>query len=74
MSANSTGRLVGKAKRISHRPARIDSRPTAHLESPCSRRRANPFLLGQGWQVIGLAYEVVMTHAFSSCAPNRPEP
>jgi hypothetical protein len=25
-----------------------------------------PFLLGQGWQVIGLGYQILMTHALDS--------
>jgi hypothetical protein len=27
-----------------------------------------PFLLGEGWQVIGLSYQILMTHAFSDQA------
>ena len=30
-----------------------------------------PFLLGQGWHVIGMNYQVLMTHAFCGGIPGR---
>jgi hypothetical protein len=35
--------------------------------------RVIPFFLGQGWQVIGLHYQALMTHAFDSAGKVLPD-